>query len=79
VDNAAAESFFATLTRELEHRHRFPSRATARLRCCRPGRSPMVTTTYKMTASATVTATVRATDGTPIEGQGSVTFSNVCP
>jgi hypothetical protein len=39
----------------------------------------MVTTTYKMTASATVTATVRATDGTPIEGQGSVTFSNVCP
>lgn len=29
-DNAAAESFFATLKRELVHRHRFPTRAAAR-------------------------------------------------
>jgi putative transposase len=31
-DNAAAESFFATLKRELvhRHRHRFPTRAAAR-------------------------------------------------
>ena len=30
LDNAAAESFFATLKRELVLRHRFPTRATAR-------------------------------------------------
>jgi putative transposase len=30
LDNAAAESFFATLKRELVHRHRFPTRAAAR-------------------------------------------------
>jgi putative transposase len=29
-DNAAAESLFATIKRELVHRHRFPSRAAAR-------------------------------------------------
>jgi putative transposase len=29
-DNAAAESFFATLKRELVHRYRFPDRASAR-------------------------------------------------
>ena len=29
-DNAVAESFFATLKRELVHRHRFPTRAAAR-------------------------------------------------
>jgi putative transposase len=30
LDNAAAESFFATLKRELVHRYRFPTRAAAR-------------------------------------------------
>ncbi len=30
LDNATAESFFATLKRELVHRHRFPTRAAAR-------------------------------------------------
>ena len=29
-DNAAAESLFATIKRELVHRHRFPTRAAAR-------------------------------------------------
>ena len=29
-DNAVAESFFATLKRELVHRHRFPTRPAAR-------------------------------------------------
>ena len=29
-DNAAAESFFATLKNEMYHHHRFPSRARAR-------------------------------------------------